>query len=78
MLRCEVLRLEPTDVAIDRLHIALRGTVRGLQYMGPHTEYAIEVAGATIVAHSPAEFTVGNLVNVTFRPQDVHLLSAEA
>ena len=78
VLRCEVLRLEPTDVAIDRLHIALRGTVRGLQYMGPHTEYAIEVAGATIVAHSPAEFTVGNLVNVTFRPQDVHLLSAEA
>ena len=78
VLHCEVLRVEPADTAAERGHIALRGTVRGLQYMGPYTEYAIDVAGANIIAHSTAEFTAGDRVHVTFRTQDIHLLPADA
>ena len=46
--------------------------------MGPYTEYSIDVAGATIMAHSSAEFPVASPVHVTFRPQDIHLLAADA
>jgi hypothetical protein len=46
--------------------------------MGPYTEYALDVAGSNIIAHSTAEFTAGDRVHVTFRTQDIHLLPADA
>ena len=78
VLRSEVLHVEAADAPVSAGYTALRGKVLGHQYMGPYTEYSIDVAGATIMAHSSAEFPVASPVHVTFRPQDIHLLAADA
>jgi ABC-type Fe3+/spermidine/putrescine transport system ATPase subunit len=78
VLRSEVLHVEATDVPLSVGYTALRGTVLGHQYMGPYTEYSIDVAGTAIMAHSSADFSVGSPVHVTFRPPDLHLLAPAA
>ncbi len=78
VLRSEVLHVEPADAPLSAGFAALRGTVLGHQYMGPYTEYSIDVAGTAIMAHSAAEFPVSSPVHVTFRPQDIHLLAPDA
>ena len=57
---------------------ALHGTVRNLQYMGPHIEYSVDVSGVLLNALCVDEFPKGAAVLVTFRPQDIHLLPKPA
>lgn len=79
VLRSEILGVRATDDAVpdDSLN-ALRGTIKSLQYMGPHIEYSIDVSGVLLNALSNEEFAQGAAVLVTFRPQDIHLLSKPA
>lgn len=75
VLRSEIMVVRAADDTVARdSHNALRGTIKGLQYMGPHIEYSIDVSGVALNALSDEEFAVGAPVLVTFRPQDIHLL----
>ncbi len=75
VLRSEIMEIRARDKAIGQdNHNALHGTVKGLQYMGPHIEYSIDISGVPLNALSNEEFEVGAAVLVTFRPQDIHLL----
>ncbi|HEV2042215.1 MAG TPA: ABC transporter ATP-binding protein [Casimicrobiaceae bacterium] len=79
VLRSELLGVRAADDAVpDGSLNALRGTIEGLQYMGPHIEYSIDVSGVSLNALSSEEFARGAAVLVTFRPQDIHLLPKSA
>ena len=78
VLRSEILDVCAPGTTLADGRAALRGTVTGLQYMGPYVEYAVAIGAATINAHSRAEFPVGAAVLVTFQPEDIHLLPAGA
>ncbi len=78
VVRAETLGLRAAGSAAGTdAHNSLRGVVRGLQYMGPHIEYSVDVSGVLINALSKDEFERGAEVAVTFRPEDIHLLPRE-
>jgi ABC-type Fe3+/spermidine/putrescine transport system ATPase subunit len=55
----------------------LSGRIKDSQYLGAHTEYAVEAGGTTIRVHSRQDFEVGAPVTLTFTKDNCRLVAAE-
>jgi ABC-type Fe3+/spermidine/putrescine transport system ATPase subunit len=53
----------------------LRGRISQAHYLGPYTEYHLEIADATLRCYAQENFDIGSEVIVTIAPDDIVLLS---
>jgi iron(III) transport system ATP-binding protein len=79
MLRPEGINVEtgttaaPSSTGVNRLS----GRIKDSQYLGAHTEYAVEAGGATIRVHSRRDFAIGDTVTLTFPKENCRLVATE-
>ena len=76
-VRPESIRLEPGRHGVAAGLNGLTGRITEAQYLGPFTEYLVEVAGATLRAYAQADLEPGAEVTLTIAPEDIVLLPAE-
>lgn len=73
-VRPENISLHPGDAAAPEGFNRLNGRIAEAQYLGPCTEYVVEVAGATLRANAQLDLEPGTAVTLLIAPEDVVLL----
>ncbi len=74
MLRPEDIDIEDGQNPGDEAGRSLSGKVSESHYLGAHTEYVIDAAGAKIKVHSKRDFDVGAPVTLRIKPQTCRLV----
>ncbi|MGJ7036970.1 ABC-type Fe3+/spermidine/putrescine transport system ATPase subunit [Shinella sp. BE166] len=76
-----MLRPESVSILDDDAQAAgsnsLKGRVLEASYMGPYTEYLVEVSGGTLKVHSQFDFAVDAPVQVHFNPDSGRIVPGE-
>ncbi|MCA3358030.1 MAG: ABC transporter ATP-binding protein [Roseomonas sp.] len=73
-IRPENIRLAlATETQVSKTQ--LRGRISQAHYLGPYTEYHLEIAGDTLRCYAQEDFDIGSEVIATIAPDDIVLLS---